>query len=100
MRTKHLWIALSALLLAGCANTGVVSTSNNTYMVIRGGWPAMSGFACESECYQAANKFCASNHLAMASSKATVVDGAAFQHNASCKLVFVATNLATVADKP
>ena len=82
----------AALVVCGCANTGIVFTGGNTYMVSRGGWPAMSGFACENDCYQVANRFCASNHLVMASSQATVIDGAAFQHNASCKLVFVATN--------
>jgi hypothetical protein len=77
--------------LAGCAQTDVVAIGRGTYMVNRGGWPAMNGFACEAKCYEAANAFCEKNHLAIASSTPTTIDGRVFAHNASSKLVFTTT---------
>jgi hypothetical protein len=93
MKINLIIIGLAALFVTSCATTDVISIGKDTYMVNRGGWPAMNGFACETECYQAANEFCAKKHLAIASSTPTTIDGKVFAHNASCKLVFVATNL-------
>ena len=60
-------ISLAALLVSGCS-TGVVSAGKDTYMVHKGGWPSMNGFACEAKCYEAANRYCANHKLAIASS--------------------------------
>lgn len=88
-------VAFAVSIICGCATREVVPLGNNTFMVNRGGWPAMNGFACEHECYKAANAFCEANHLVIVSSQPTMIDGAVFQHSASCKLVFVATNTVT-----
>ena len=76
----------------GCASPNLVKTGRDTYMVNGGGWPRMNGFAVESECYQAANQFCATRGLVMGTASATTIDGQPFVHNASCKLVFKAVS--------
>jgi hypothetical protein len=89
-------VVLAAILLVtSCATRDVVSIGKDTYMVNRGGWPAMNGFECEKACYRAANDYCAKKGLVMVSSTPTTIDGEVFSHNASCKLVFVATNSVT-----
>jgi hypothetical protein len=50
----------------------------------------MNGFAVEAECYQDANQFCKKRGLVMVPVSTTMINGQAFVHNASCKLVFKA----------
>ena len=88
MKTKLVIIGLAALLAAGCATNSIVSTGNDTYMISRGGWPDMNGFAVEAECYHDANQFCTNHGLVMVPVSITTIDGKVFAHNASSKLIF------------
>lgn len=65
--------------------------SKDTYIVHRGGWPAMNGFEVEADCLKAANSFCEKRGLEMVPIKTETIDGRIFVHNASSKLVFKAT---------
>jgi len=89
MKTKLAIIGLAALLAAGCSS-GPVPVGKDTYMIHRGGWPAMNGFAVEADCYKAANSFCEDRGLIMVPVSTDTIDGKAFAHNASSKLVFKA----------
>jgi hypothetical protein len=88
MKTQILIIGLAALLTAGCASNGIAPMGSNTYMINRGGWPHMNGFAVESECYRDANQFCTEHGLFMVPVSATTIDGQVLANNASCKLIF------------
>jgi hypothetical protein len=88
MKTQILIIGLAALFTAGCASNGIAPMGSNTYMINRGGWPHMNGFAVESECYRDANQFCTKQGLIMVPVSATTIDGQVFANNASCKLIF------------
>ena len=90
MKTKLIIIGLAALLATGCASNGIVPVGKDTYMINRGGWPAMNGFAVESECYRDANRFCQSRGLVMVPVETTTIDGKVFTHNASSKFIFKA----------
>jgi hypothetical protein len=92
------FICLTVILAAGCASNAIVSTGKDTYMISRGGWPAMNGFAVQAECYKDANQFCKDRGLVMVPVSTTMINGQAFVHNASCELVFKAvasTNVPT-----
>jgi hypothetical protein len=88
MKTQILIIGLAALLLAGCASNGIAPMGDNTYMIHRGGWPRMDGFAVESECYRDANQFCINKGLIMVPVSTATIDGQVFAHNASSELIF------------
>ena len=90
MIAKTFTVGLLVILCGGCASPNIVPAGKDTFMVNGGGWPRMNGFAVESECYQAANQFCAKRGLIMIPLSTTTKDGQVFAHNASCKLVFKA----------
>jgi hypothetical protein len=90
LKTNILIIGLAALLAAGCASNSIAPMGNDTYMINRGGWPRMNGFAVQSECYRDANQFCTNRGLIMIPVSTTMIDGQVFDHNASSTLVFIA----------
>lgn len=61
---KFLAMLLGAIVLSGCASTGVVQTDSGTYMI--GKKSAQIGFgppdSTEAEVYREANRFCAKKH--------------------------------------
>jgi len=79
-----------ALLVTGCATHHIVPAGKDTYMINRGGWPHMSGFAVESQCYRDANQFCIQRGLVMVPVSTTTVDGKLFCNNASSQIIFKA----------
>ena len=81
-------LSVLLVLLAGCVSNTIAPLGQDTYMVSRGGWPNMNGFAVEAWCYKAANEYCAARGLVMIPVETTTIDGAVFAHNASSKLVF------------
>lgn len=64
---RRLGLSAVALALAGCASSGVIATGPDTYMISKRS--AQAGFgppvAAKAFVYEAANKHCASNGLAV-----------------------------------
>jgi hypothetical protein len=87
------WPVILALILSGCASTGIVPMDNDTYMVAKRS--AQVGFgpadAAKANIYREANEFCAKQNKKLETVKLEMTDSG-FARPASASLSFRCVN--------
>lgn len=83
-------IILMAVVLTGCASSGVVTIGQDTYMISKtsAGGMFVSGSSVETHLYVEANKFCASRGLIIETVDATAKNAIPFARMPSAELRF------------
>lgn len=79
-----------ALLLAGCASTGVIPVGNGVYMISKQSAAGIFGTPAgiEADIYREANAYCAARHQVIETVDVQTVNAVSFYHEGAATLHF------------